>query len=320
MVYKKYLKKLISFIVTLSVMATVAGCISGCSEKSSEKQYMIYYANISADDVIHRDYDMPGDDKKDSYEKVSELMHQMYEVDLSDEGFFSSKPANVTINDFVIDENGLITIDFSPEYLELSNVSEIILRAALVLTVIQVDGIIGAEITVEGDSIRYSTGAAIGVMTADDFVNILLNENGMLKQETDVVLFFANETGEKLVPVTYHLVITNNSSSIEEYILSQLIAGPAPESGAFPTLAADVELLSVTTAEKTCYVNFSESFLEQEQPVSDELLIFSIVNSLCRLRYVNSVQFLIDGEVVETMHKITDISKPLSRNRSLEES
>ncbi len=312
-------RKLVVNLICILLVIIMAVPLAACSSGRSGKSFMVYFVNTSYDDIAQTEFIMQDYQTKDSYSKVSELFHQMYDVDYSDMNMYASKPEQVLLNDFIIDDKGILTVDFSGEYLSLTNVQEIILRASLVLTVIQVDNISGVRITVEGEPIRYSNGQEIGIMTADDFVNIILSESGMLKQETDIILYYANEDGSKLVPVTQHLVINSNNVSIEEYIISQLLAGPAEDSGVYPVISSSVELINVVTSDRTCYINFSESFLEQEQqPVNDEIMIYSMVNSLCRLRYVSSVQILINGETRDTLHTVTDISQPFSRNRSLE--
>lgn len=293
--------------------------LAACQNTRSGKSYNVFFVNASGDDIMQAEYIMQDYQTKDSYTKVSELLHQMFNVDYSDQNMFSALPAQVQLVDYVMDGEGILTVDFSGEYLELTNVQEIMLRASLVLTVIQVENIAGVKVTVDGDPIKYSNGRQIGVMTADDFVNIILSESGMLTQETDIILYYANEDGSQLVPVTKHLAITSNNVSIEEYIISQLIDGPQDSPGAFPVISSSVELINVVTSDMTCYVNFSDTFLEQEQqPVNDEIMIYAIVNSLCRLTYVGSVQFLINGEAADTLHTVFDISQPFSRNRQLE--
>ena len=50
------------------------------------------------------------------------------------------------------------------------------------------------------------------------------------------------------------------------------------------------------TKDGICYVNFDNSFLTESTDVSPELEIYSIVNSLCELSYINKVQISINGE------------------------
>ena len=104
--------------------------------------------------------------------------------------------------------------------------------------------------------------------------------------------------------------------SLEEYIIRKLIEGPDDTDG-YPTLDPSVELISVMTTDNTCYVNFSAGFLEQNQMVSDDIMIYSIVNSLTDLAYISNVQFLVEGESDIMLHKTFDLSKPLYRNYEL---
>lgn len=206
-------------------------------------------------------------------------------------------------------KDGIVTLDFNSAYANMSNVREIIVRASVVLTLIQVPGITGVAITVGDAPIMNSNGEIIGTMTQDSFVNVLLTEEGMLKQETDLNIFFADETGTRLSPVPYRFTIDNSNYSMEEYILSRLLEGPANgESGR--TLAKGVTLNGVVTTDHVCYVNFGEDFLNQEQLVSDEIMIYSIVDSLCQLPYVYSVKFLVDGETDVMLHGSFDLSNP----------
>ncbi len=314
---KIYFKKIICDL--LAGMLIILSCISliACDESADANVYEVYYINSTKDDLLSRDYTMQNTDGS-IYDRIDDIINQMFEKNYTDDDFYSAKPENVTINSYVV-EDSILTFDFNDAYLEMTNVQELLLRAAIVMSIIQLDGVDGIRINVNGEPITYSDGNVIGTMNADDFVNILLTETGMLKQETDVILYFANENGDSLIPVRSHFITSGNNSSIEEYILNMIIAGPEDGSGAYPTISPDVELISVISSDDICYVNFTESFLEQEpQPVSDELLIYSIVNSLCRLTFIKSVQFLINGEIASTLHTITDLSKPFTRNRNLE--
>lgn len=315
----KTFRRLISLIMMIVLCVTAAGTFSACSGSDQADTYSVYYTNSSHDDIQSMDYTLSDSGKDDLYTMVTELFDQMFYKDYTADQLFSSKPDGVDIRSYNIDDDGILTVDFEGAYLDMTNVEEIILRSSVVLTVIQVNGVKGIRFTVLNNPITYSDGSEIGTMTDDDFVNILLTETGMLRQETDVTLYFANEEGNSLVPVIYHFVTSNNNTSIEEFIISQLIAGPSVESGTYPTISSNVELISVVSSDDICYVNFGENFLDQEpQPVSDEIMIYSIVNSLCRLTYINRVQILVNGEPADKLHTLTDISAPFSRNRSYE--
>ncbi|MCF0141893.1 MAG: GerMN domain-containing protein [Parasporobacterium sp.] len=310
--------KLIKRILAVTLCVIFAAELISCAPADPEgKQYLVYYSNKNADYIEFKKYLMPKSDTKDVYSTAKALMDQMFNTDLREEQLYSAKPDAVEINDFVVSEDGILTVDFNSEYKHMTLVQEIILRAALVCTVIQIDGVKGVNFTVDGNPITDTDNRIIGTMTADSFVNVILSEDGMLKQETDLTLLFANSTGQYLVPVTYRFTIANNNQSLEEYILGQLIAGPV-NVDAYPTINSKTSIINVVTTDYVCYVNFTNSFTEESHPVSDELLIYSIVNSLCRLPYVHSVQFLVDGDSNVMLHSVTDLSKPFTRNLEFE--
>lgn len=320
--HMKKLKKALNSIFAVLLIFCLAVSMAACRRSSEDNEgnyvYLVYYSNAEASDIIYREYS--GILVSSSgYDTIKALFTQMFDVTDDYEGYYSAKPEGVEITDYVIDENGLLTIDFNSEYLEITNVQEIILRAAVVLTMIQVDSVEAVIFTVEGEPALDASGNEIGTMTSDTFVNVLLTEEGMLTQETDLTIYFTNEDGSALVPVTAHFSISSNNTSMEEYILQLLIAGPAID-GVYPTVADTVEVLSVSTTERICYVNFSSSFLDQTQSVSNDILVYSIVNSLCRLSYVSSVQFLVEGDSNVVLNSVFDLSMPLQRNRDLEQS
>ena len=299
------------------VCAVLIASLSGCGKSSTvpEDTFMVYYCNRDADDIVYKEREIKDASKMEQLNLVQSLLDTMFAEDPEETTYYSVKPKDVHLNGMII-KDGVVTLDFDSNYLKMSNVREIIMRASVVLTLIQVKGIDGVTFTVEGEALTDAKGNVIGTMTRDQFVNVLLNEEGMLKQETDLRVYFADETNEKLVPVIYRFTIDNSNSSLEEYILSKLIDGP--EKGiANPTLTKGVKVISVATTEYICYVNFDSSFLEQNQTVSDELMIYSIVNSLCELPYVNGVQILVDGESEIMLHKTMDLSQILRRKTDL---
>ncbi len=304
-------KRVVSFILCLLLAVLPVSALSGCnseSSKSDPETFMVYYTNQEADDIIYREQKIKGADKMDQVALIEELLNLMFTQDEEDTTYYTVCPEEVKFPGINV-KDGLVTLDFNKAYTSMSNVREIIFRASVVLTLIQVPQVQGVAFTVEGAPIINSNGEAIGTMTQDTFVNVLLTEEGMLKQETDLTIYFADDTGTMLEPVVYRFTLDNSNYSMEEYMLSRLIEGPA-DGATGRTLSPNVTLNSVVTTDHVCYVNFGKDFLDQEQLVSDDVMIYSIVNSLCQLPYVSSVKFLIDGETDEVLHGTTDLSNP----------
>ena len=311
-------KDFLKCIVLILLLAFAGSVFAGCAKKTQEPegpdQFMVYYTNQNANDIIYRIETVQGAENMEQVELIQTLLDLVFTQNEEDTTYYTVKPENVNLQG-IIAKDGLVTLDFNAAYLRMTNVREIIFRASVVLTLLQVPGITGVSFTVDQSPIVNSNGDMIGTMTKDTFVNVLLNEEGMLKQETDLTIYFANETGEKLVPVLYRFTIDNSNYSMEEYILSRLLEGPA-EGEALRTISSQVSLNGVVTTDHICYVNFSKEFLEQEQKVSDEIMIYSIVDSLCQLTHVHSVKFMVDGETEIILHGSMDLTQPIVRDLS----
>lgn len=308
------INKILSLLLAIMIMALCAACGSKPDAQTDPDLFMIYYTNQNADDIIFKDVEIKDASEIEQVELIQMLLDMMFTQDEEDTTYYTVKPDSVNLEGIIV-KDGIVTLDFNSEYVSMSNVREIVFRASVVLTLIQVPGVTGVTFTVTSNPIVDSNGDNIGIMTKDTFVNVLLTEEGMLKQETDLTVYFADANGEKLVPVTYRFTIDNSNSSMEEYILSRLLEGPAAgEAGR--TIAQGVTLNSVVTTDHICYVNFGKDFLDQEQPVSDELMIYSIVNSLCQLTYVHSVNFMVDGSSDIVLHGSMDLSNPIVRDPS----
>jgi germination protein M len=101
-------------------------------------------------------------------------------------------------------------------------------------------------------------------------------------------------------------------------IVQKLIDGPAAVAEAASldvtdAVPPDTVLNSTTIRDNICYVDLSSEFTEMVPGVSSDVVIYSIVNTLCELSNVNKVQFLIDGEPQETYGETIDFYLPFER-------
>ncbi len=221
--------------------------------------------------------------------------------------------AAFAVKSFGIEEKQL-NLDLNEAYRSLPATTEVLVRAALVRTLSQVEGIGHVLMLVEGAPLADSTGAAIGSMTADLFVDNLGEEINAYENVT-LRLYFANETGDRLVE-TSREVVYNSNISMEKLIVENLIAGPDGE-GAYRTLNPAVRLLNVTVKDGTCYVIFDETFLTQTEAVAADVTIYSLVNSLVELANVNRVQIAVDGKTDLIYRETFSLANLYERNLDL---
>lgn len=105
-------------------------------------------------------------------------------------------------------------------------------------------------------------------------------------------------------------------------LVEQLLEGPEEltdvnTSELRQTIPDGTTLNSLTIRDNVCYLDFSKEFDNVQAEVKSEIVIYSIVNTLCELSDVNKVQFMIDGEQQETYGDTKDFNVPFERNLDL---
>ncbi len=193
-------------------------------------------------------------------------------------------------------EGDKVYLDVSEVYRDLSPTTEILVRAAIVRTLSQANGVKYVSITVEGGQLHDSLGNIVGIMSADQFVD---NDGDAINayEKVRLKLYFTNAEGTGLV-ATNRTLAYNTNISMEKLVVEQLLMGPSADVSdmVYPTINPDTKIMSISVKDGICYVNFDSAFLTQNSNVSSEVIIYSIVNSLIELNNVNKVQISVNGE------------------------
>ena len=130
-------------------------------------------------------------------------------------------------------------------------------------------------------------------------------------------LYFANESGDKLVDA-YRTVVYNSNMPLERIVLEQVIQGPNGNF-AYPTVNSETKVINVTTRDRRCYINLNREFLNGQQGVLAQTAIYSIVNSLCELPTIESVQISVDGNPDAIFMESISLTGSFSMNREIVE-
>ena len=200
-------------------------------------------------------------------------------------------PKKVIVNSYNL-LDGILTLDFSEEYLEISKDEEVLIRAAVVLTLTQIESVDYVAFTVNDSALTRRDGTIIGNMQATDFVDNYGSDNNIVFS-TRFILYYGNEDSSNLKECDVMENYTGEESK-EEFIVKRLIEGP-DEKGYNRIFPKDIKLISVMTTDNICYVNFDSNFMTEQIVGSPELAIYSIVNSLSELNYVHKVQIMVNG-------------------------
>lgn len=292
-------------------MAALIACDN--SKVEEERIFQVNYINNAETKVILKEYIMESD-LNDVEAQINELIYALETIPEKLE-YIAPLGQGFALLDFSFSEGNLI-LNMDEKYNELSVPQEVLTRAALVRTLIQVEGVEYIGITVKGKPIVDTEGSPIGMMDEDTFLE---NEGSQINamQQARIKLYFANEEGTGLIPVNRTLLYSTNIS-LEKLVIEQLIAGPVQKTfGVCPTINPDTEVLGVTINDGICYLNLSETFLKNIYDVTAEVVIYSIVNSLIELPTVNKVQISIDGDTEIMYRENFDLSTVFERNWDL---
>lgn len=131
--------------------------------------------------------------------------------------------------------------------------------------------------------------------------------------EVALLLYFADSQAMYLLPED-RTVSAGPDDTYETLVVKELIAGPKVE-GHGRTIPEGTKLLSLEIVDGVAYVNFSKEMQTNHWGGStgEMFTIYSIVNSLTESPNVKAVQFLIEGQRVESLVGHADTTKPIER-------
>lgn len=302
---------------TLIALLTAAILLAGCARDSGTETddpdlYEIYYISKDETEIVSSEYHTEQTDG-DPEAIVEELIRALktvpemleYELPLS---------GDAELIDHSIAGN-VLTLNFAETYANIAPTTEILIRAAMVRTFTQVPGIENVAFQIEGTPLADAHGEVIGNMKADQFIYNAGREINTY-EKVRLTLYFADESGTKLVPV-YRTVVYNSNILMERIIVEQLLAGPKLAGNdliVLPTLNPDCGIINISLRDGICYVNLDESFLIEPNAVSAEAAIYSIVNSLAELPEVSKVQISVQGDTSASFMDTMPLSAMYSRN------
>ena len=269
--------------------------------------YKIYYVNNEETKIVEREY-VSG--TTDSELLFAEFLEQLAHISEKME-YETLLDKEISVVGHTLD-NGLLTLDFDESYHNLRGTREILVRASIVRTMTQLPGVERIAFTVMGEQLMDASGAAVGVMAADTFIENAGNEINAY-EKVDLKLYFANETGDSLVEENRRNVVYNSNISLEKLVVEKLVQGPMTQ-GAYPTINPTTKIVSVTVTDGTCYVNLSNEFLSQPYNVASDVTIYSITNSLVELSNVNRVQISVNGETNISYRENMSLNNVFERN------
>lgn len=283
-------KQFIEMLRVLAVMLLVLTGLWGCGGEEEEGiPVQVSYISAQGTKIEPHEERLYGKDTEAQLEEMLVLLSELpkkleYQVPLT---------SGIRVISTNLTKDALV-LNLSEEYKNLSTSMEILTRASFVKSLTQIEGISKVTIHIDGMPLVDSLGKSVGAMTADMFIDNAGKEISTYEMVT-LRLYFANETGDGLIAVDRSKAY-NTNISLDKLVVEELLKGPDSKTqGVYPTINPDTRLIGTLVKDQVCYVNFDSTFLKQVYEVNADVVIYSIVNSLCELSGISRVQISVDG-------------------------
>ena len=228
-------------------------------------------------------------------DKVLEIINNLYDKNNSQipNGLYGIIPNNVNINSVNVDE-GVVTIDFSKEFLESNNIKLII--TSIVYSLTELDEIKGIIILVEGNGI-------------DGYKNILdrdigINNRYLFNNRANidkVVIYYLEEIDNSLyyVPVTKYI---NDDRDKIKIIIEELTTSYIYEPNLMSFLDNKLKLVDYKEEGDVLFLNFNDYFFDSSNKVLEEV-IYSIAYSVFDCYDVNMIMFEVGNNKIQSISR-----------------
>lgn len=306
-------------LMMLLILLLITGCMSNVNVDTSKEYNTInlYFVNQDKLGLVTESINIPNN--YSNKDKVKTILQKL-EKGPNNEIYSRSILEGIHVKDVNFDdiENGLVKIYFNNNYKKMSPEEEVLCRAAIVYTLSELKFIKNVEFWIENIQLADQDNKPYKAFSVNDFTFISVNGK-YPEQKLKFTLYFANKKN-KLQADEENYITVNQNERQEQIIMSLLMKGPVNKK-LKRTIPKEAKLESNPYVENAiCYIDFSEEFITKHTggEIESKLTIYSIVNSLVKLPYINKVQFLIDSKKVsEFRGVIKGFDKPFESNTDI---
>lgn len=238
----------------------------------------------------------------DSDDNVLNIKKALSYLIESDNNKYSSElmgviPKGTKINEVICGDD-LVTVDFSKEILNVSINHEKHMISSIVYTIIDLVGVKGVSILVDGEVLRSypNTGEVFGSVLNK---SIGINNRYDITSRKDinrVILYYVDLIDEDIyyVPVTKYI---NDDREKVKIIIEELKSSYLSEVNLMSFLNSNVNLIDYNVENEIFFLNFDDYLFDNNDKILEEVM-YTISYSIFDNYDVNMVMFLVNGEEV----------------------
>lgn len=298
-------KQIISFLFIICLLITM---LTGCGDKNT-RSYKIYYLDVDKTCLIEKEYEPQSTDQKALVEEFLNVLSK----DTNSVEYIKPIPSLVSIKEYKIIDNSL-SINFSSQYEDIDGVEEVLTRSAIVKTLLQIDGIEEVSFYVSGQPLVDNSGTVISKMTVNSFLDYSSDNNSSL-EKTTVDLYYSSMDGLSLIKESQDIYY-DKRVSLEKVVLDSLMKNPKIKN-AKVAIPENTKVIYSTVFDGVCYLTLDSTLIRQSKEVSNNVIIYSIVNSLCSLDNINKVVIKVQNDSVTDEQSNLDIEGEYQSDYSL---
>ncbi len=283
------------FLFILTGLLTACGTEEPVAEETvvlEENQIYAYFVNTDKTDIVQEVYTLEnsGDVLADADGLIEFLENAEANVD-----YQTPIPEGITyIETRPGSRHGGLEAVFNVLYDSVDAESLLFFKACTVKSLLQLKGIDSVTLSLTDVANANEDTATVSESFDAESFNMSFDSESGYKQKGTIVLYFANESGEALKEYRKTVEISNNTS-LARIVVESLIDGPEGE-GYTATLSEKTTIQNLSVKDGICYVDLSDEFYDTNNTLKNDIIVYSIVNSLVELPTVSKVQFLKNGE------------------------
>ncbi len=306
------------------VLVLLLGILTGCSKQPVEEteipvlednEMFVFFVNADRTDVYPVPYVV--EQKNNVSTLVSEVIRFMTDATATAE-YQPPIPKEITfLNSEYDDTQNTVKVAFDVFYEDIDAEEMIFFKTCVAWTLLQLEEVESVSISLT-DLANEDVETATTVETVDrDSFTMNFGDRQGYKQTGTIVLYFANEDGTALKEAQ-HTVEISNTTSLARLVVEALISGPE-EAGYQETFSDETKINNISVNNGICYVDLSDEFYDTANPLRNDIIVYSVVNSLVELPTVTKVQFLKNGEKLAFFRETLPFDGIFERNLDIVE-
>ncbi len=294
-------QRVLSLFIMIVLLLGITGCtLSGESSAEDGVPVALYYVMQSSEQLETMEA-VAFEERNISALSLWDFF-EIYFAGPASEELISPFPNGTKVLDILSSDEGL-TLKMSGEFFTLMGIEMSMANCCLSKTICEYLNLDSITLLDETESIRME-------IQPEQFVlsNSIQNETN-----ESFTIYFANSEYRYLISETRDATLSENETEMA-YVMRKLFEGPENEQ-LKPIIPEGTELLGISNSSGVCTVNLSHEFYENR--IDDDygayMTIYGITNTLTGLDGIDSVEFLVEGEPVDS-YGIFPLKQPVVRN------